>query len=171
MWKWLVAVPILLVLPFVAMAVLGSFLPKEHKASVRVALPVPVEQAWPVVADIEAWPTWNPDVKITKISDKLYAWEHKGDTIPSEVIESANGRFVTRIADEKLPFGGTWTWEVAATAQGSTVTITEDGVVKNTIFRFLAHHVFGYTGSMEQMLGALSKKFGGSPPEVTARGK
>jgi hypothetical protein len=41
-----------------------------------------------------------------------------------------------------LPFGGTWTFDVAAAPGGTSLTITEDGEVYNPIFRFMSKTVF-----------------------------
>ena len=68
-------------------------------------------------------------------------------------------RFVTRIADADQPFGGTWTFELAPAGSGTRVTITERGEVYNPIFRFMSRFIFGYTGTMESCLAALSRKF------------
>ena len=65
-----------------------------------------------------------------------------------------------RIADPTLPFGGTWTYEIAPADSGSVVTITESGEVKSPIFRFMARFVFGYTSTMDGYLEALGKKYG-----------
>ncbi|PYP70520.1 MAG: hypothetical protein DMD41_14750, partial [Gemmatimonadetes bacterium] len=69
-------------------------------------------------------------------------------------------RLVRRIADPKLPFGGTWTWEITAAPGGSTLTITEDGEIYNPIFRFVARFILGYTGTMESYLKALAARLG-----------
>lgn len=74
--------------------------------------------------------------------------------------DSPPNRIVTKIADENLPFGGTWTYEILAEPSGSRVRITEQGEIKNVIFRLLARFVFGYTTTMEAYLRDLGKKFG-----------
>ena len=76
-------------------------------------------------------------------------------------------RVVTRIADESEGFGGTWTYEIAASAQGaSTVTITENGTVSNPLFRFLSKFVFGHYSSLETYARDLAKRSGeSSKPE------
>ena len=63
---------------------------------------------------------------------------------------------------ENLPFGGTWSYPISAEANGSRVRITERSEIKNTLFRFLARFVFGYTGTMEVFLICenLGEKFG-----------
>ena len=63
-------------------------------------------------------------------------------------------------ADPKLPFGGTWTYEVQPDVTGSAVTITEDGEVYNPIFRFVSKFIMGHKATMNGYLRALGKKFG-----------
>jgi hypothetical protein len=65
-----------------------------------------------------------------------------------------------RIASDDLPFGGTWTYEIAAAEGGATLRITEDGFVKNAFFRFMSRFIFGHTATIEQYLKDLGKKFG-----------
>ena len=77
---------------------------------------------------------------------------------------------VTRIADDKLPFGGTWDYAITPDGGGaSVVTITEHGAVYNPVFRFVSRFVFGHTATMDAYLRALGKKFGGevTPSMVT----
>ena len=70
---------------------------------------------------------------------------------------------VTRIADPKLPFGGTWTYEISSQADGgSLLRITEDGEIYNPIFRFASRFVLGYSRTQEQYLQALGARFGES---------
>ena len=78
-----------------------------------------------------------------------------------EVMENqAPVRRVTRIADKNLPFGGTWTYVITATPEGSMLSITEAGEVYNPIFRFMSRFVFGHTRTMESYLTSLGDKFG-----------
>ena len=63
---------------------------------------------------------------------------------------------VVRI-DPGLPFGGTWTYEVAPVPGGSTLTITENGEIYNPLFRFMARYIFGYEGTIETYMAALKK--------------
>ena len=63
---------------------------------------------------------------------------------------------VTRIADPHLPFGGTWTYEIAPTETGSTLTITEKGEVYNPVFRFVSRYLQGYTATHRQLYARLT---------------
>ena len=58
------------------------------------------------------------------------------------------------------PFGGNWTYEVAAVPGGSRVTVTERGWIGNPLFRFMARFFFGYTATIDTYLRSLGKKFG-----------
>ncbi|HSR42141.1 MAG TPA: SRPBCC family protein, partial [Longimicrobiales bacterium] len=83
-------------------------------------------------------------------------------TMTIETVEAeVPTRLVTRIADEDLPFGGTWTYELEPTGDGRTrVTITEDGEVYNPVFRFMARFVFGHTATMDTYLDGLEARMG-----------
>lgn len=77
---------------------------------------------------------------------------------PFEIVERAPpGRLVTRVADG-LPYGGTWTFELAPEGGGTRLTITERGEVHNPIFRVLARFVFGYAATMEAYLEDLAAR-------------
>ena len=68
---------------------------------------------------------------------------------------------VTRITDAGLPFGGTWTSEIAPVPGGSRLRITEDGEIYNPLFRFMARFIFGYDGTIKLYLSALETKVHG----------
>ncbi len=67
-------------------------------------------------------------------------------------------RLVTRIADAKLLFGGTWTYELTPAAEGTTLRITEDGEVYNPVFRFMSKFVFGHQATIDAYLADLRRK-------------
>jgi hypothetical protein len=68
---------------------------------------------------------------------------------------------VARIADRKLPFGGTWTYETSSAKDGSSlVRITENGEIYSPIFRVAARFVLGDSRTQEEYLQALGAKFG-----------
>ncbi len=149
-------------------ALVGALLPKSHVASRSARFRQPPEALWQAITDIEAFPTWRTDLKsVKRLPDPAgrgrLAWVEtsKFGEMPLEVVEFVPPRrLVTRIADPKLPFGGTWTYEIASAEGGSVLTVTENGEIYNPIFRFLARFVFGYRGTMDTSLKALGKKFG-----------
>ena len=156
----------------------GARAPVRHVARVALSLDQTPAEVWAVVSDLATWPTWNGAVqKMERLPDvdgrPVWAFTAKGDVMRSEVLEVTAptddhpGRLVTRIIDDELPFGGTWTWELTASGRGTAVTITEDGFIKNLFFRGMSSLFFGYVGSQSAYLGALAKKFGSaSAPRV-----
>lgn len=71
-------------------------------------------------------------------------------------------RMVTRIIDEGMPFGGSWTYELREIEAGTDVRITENGVVYNPIFRFMSRFVMGHHGTLDAFLRNLTQEFGGA---------
>ncbi len=163
--KWIILILALLALAAAVMAAIGAMLPVKHRATRSARF----HQSAPALyAVISGPPDWRPDVKasgpLPDASGRKRWWEQDahGKKIAYELIEVAPTRYVTRIADDKLPFGGTWTVEIspASAANESIVRITEDGEVYNVIFRFLSRFVFGYTSTIESYLRNLGAKFG-----------
>jgi uncharacterized protein YndB with AHSA1/START domain len=164
--KWtLISIGILAIL-VLGMWIVGARLPKEHVATRVARYRQPPEAVWAAIVAIEEMPGWRKELKsIARRPDV--------DGRPSWVETSSQGvlpfvvvdwepprRMVTQIDDPNLPFGGTWTFEIAPTAGGSTLRITERGEVYPAFFRFLARFVFGYTGTIETYLVSLGSKFG-----------
>ncbi|HEV2904214.1 MAG TPA: hypothetical protein VGW32_04155, partial [Pyrinomonadaceae bacterium] len=78
-----------------------------------------------------------------------------------ELAEDVPGqRMVTRIIDTNLGYSGKWTYVFSPEGAGTRVTITEDGVVSNVIFRFLSRYAFGHTATMDSYLTSLARHFG-----------
>ena len=165
-----VGIGALVVLVLVA-ALAGSLLPKGHVASVRVRVAKPPAEVWGAIRDFASWPSWNPGVKrMERLPDaggaERWMLHESMGGFPSRVevseppAEGRAGRLVTRIDDPKLPFGGAWTWTVEPDGAGSAVTITEDGEIRNPVFRLLARFVIGYHGTAERFLAALARRDG-----------
>jgi len=84
-----------------------------------------------------------------------------GQTISFEAVESVPPRrLVTKIADAKLPFGGTWVYEIVPAGDSCTLTITENGEVYNPLFRFMSRFIIGQTATIDRYLDALKAKLG-----------
>jgi hypothetical protein len=66
----------------------------------------------------------------------------------------------TRITDTDLGYSGKWTYVFTPEGSNTRVSITEDGVVSNVIFRFLSRYAFGYTATLDAYLKSLGKHFG-----------
>ena len=122
-------------------ALIGYFLPVAHEASRSAEFNRPPEHVFALIADPNTYNGW---------------WD--GAEVKTEVVERVPPtKLVTRIVGETA-FGGTWTFEIAPTPNGSRLTITERGEIYNVVFRTLAKYVFGYTGTMDNFMEAAQKK-------------
>jgi hypothetical protein len=168
--KILLGLAAAIVLLAAAVCWVGSRLPVRHRARMEVRVDAPPAAAFALVADVARAPTWRKDVA----SVELLAAENgmpgfretgKRGTITYR-IEAAEAphRFVTRIADTGLGYGGRWTWDIRGDGSGSIVTITEDGEVDSPLFRFMSRYVFGHYASLQSYLQSLAATLGSSTP-------
>lgn len=145
--------------------VVGMTLPANHVARTRTAFKATPEQLWAAISDVKEFPKWRPDVKSLEMlpsANGKVAWREDGSNgkISYEQEEAVRPSHLrVRLTDDSLPFGGSWTYDIVPTATGSDLTITEDGVVRNPIFRFMSRFVFGHYSTQESYLEALGKKF------------
>jgi uncharacterized protein YndB with AHSA1/START domain len=159
--KWLMMVLAAVAILVVVLLAVGWLLPETHRASRQATVPVSADAVWAVITNVDAFPSWRSDVKsVQRLPDRdgRPAWveDTSNGKIPLAVERSEAPRLlVVRIADPNLPFGGTWTYEITPTANGSTLTITEDGAVYNPLFRVMARFVFGYEATLATYLQSL----------------
>lgn len=150
-------------------ALIGAGLPRGHVTTVETRLPIAPQKLWLILTDVEGFAAWRPDVKrIERLPDI------DGRPVWTEHASSGRIRFamdrmeaprtlVVRIADPDLPFGGTWTYEILADGNGSSLRITERGEVYNPIFRFIARFVIGHEQTIRSYLDALERRVAGEP--------
>ncbi len=165
--KVVLALGAVLITLVLVVLVVGWGLPVAHRVSRRVVVATTPEQLFATVVAVEQYPVWRSgvtrvDVLVTDSSrfPKVFR-EHGSDgAIQFEVVERVPARrFVTRIADPTLPFGGQWTFDVTSADGGAQLEITEDGEVYNPIFRFVSRFVLGHTRTLDQYLGDVVKQF------------
>ena len=167
--KWILWIFIVLAGILILITLIGWLLPRTHHVTREAEFHQPPEAIWKAVTDVDAMPTWRQGLQSVKpLPDKngLPSWVETSasGTIPFEtVISQPPSRLIVRIADSKLPFGGTWTYEITPAAAGCSLRIREDGETYNPVFRFLSRFVFGYSGTMDAYLRSLAKKFGEQP--------
>jgi uncharacterized membrane protein len=154
------------VLSVLLMALIGSFLPKEHSATRSVLLHKSPESIYAVARDFESMPKWRSDVRSVSVKNGSagrvqFREDGKHGAVNYELTEDVPGRrMVTRITDTDLGYAGKWTYVFVAEGSNTRVTITEDGVVSNVIFRFLSRYAFGHTATIDAYLTSLGKQFG-----------
>jgi uncharacterized protein YndB with AHSA1/START domain len=151
-------------------AVIGWMSPVKHRASVARVYQATPASLFSLITDVSAFPSWRTGVsRVDTLPDENghRRWKEvtkNGPPITFMVERTVPDRLlVGRIADTNLPFGGSWTYELAPRAAGqTTLTITEDGEVYNPIFRFVSRFVMGHDATINQYLSDVGKRF----PEI-----
>jgi len=147
-------------------ALIGASLPKEHVASRSILLHKNPAEVYGVVHDFTSAPRWRTDLKQVDVKIQPDGRVHfredgKQGAVNFEVVEDVPAqRMVTRILDTDLGYSGSWTYVFAPEGAGTRLTVTENGVVSNVIFRFLSKYAFGHTATIDTYLTSLSKHFG-----------
>jgi len=161
-----VSLVVLIVVAVAIIALIGASLPKEHVASRSILLHKAPAEVYGVVRDFSSAPRWRTDLKQVEVKVQPDGRVHfredgKQGAVSFEVVEDIPAqRMVTRILDTNLGYSGSWTYVFATEGAGTRLTITENGVVSNVIFRFLSKYAFGHTATIDTYLGALAKHFG-----------
>ena len=160
----------LLLLAALFLYVVGSQMPREHRSVVSATLHAGRTAAWAAITDYTAMPEWWPAVKSVR-TEKLadgteLTWntDAHGKEIPFRTSESRpNEKLVRVIATDRLPFGGTWTYELTDVGGKETrLTLTEDGVINPPIFRAIAKWFFGLDTTQRDYLAHLEKHLAAS---------
>jgi uncharacterized protein YndB with AHSA1/START domain len=162
--KLLLITVVILAVPLVLVLMVGAMLPAAHTISRSITVNQPPQAVWNLITSA---PTWRPEVrKFEELpahnGHRMWRETDKaGQTIAYEAIESVPPRhLMTRIADPSLPFGGTWTYEIAPSGGGSQLSITENGEVYNPAFRFVSRYIMGHAATVDAYLKAVAPKLG-----------
>lgn len=164
--KWILWTLAMLAALVLLMALAGWLLPVQHEASRTAVVRRTPEQVYSTITNVTGYPGWFEGVTRVEVlpsaNGPLRFRQHGANgAIVMEITETRpSSRVVTRIADPDQPFGGTWTFDIAADGEGSRVTITERGEVYNPIFRFLSRFVFGHAATIEACLRSLQRHAG-----------
>lgn len=173
--KWLVIIGGAVAGLAALVIIVGAFLPRDHVATVAARILAPPDEVWRTITTPEEFPRWRPDVARVDMlapGPNGPSWRehsrHGAITMVVDVAEPPH-HLIARIADDHLPFGGYWDYRVEPDGAGaSRVTVSEHGWVSNPLFRFVSRYVMGHTGSLEQYLRALGKKYGAETTPTVA---
>lgn len=98
-------------------------------ASAEGVVPAPPDEVWAVLSDIEAWPSWNPDVKQASLEGPLaagsaFVWKAGPGTIRSvlQVVEPPSRIGWT---GKTMGIDAVHVWEIEAVEGGSRVRTEE----------------------------------------------
>ena len=101
----------------VVLNVIGLVLPRNHLAARRASFAQPPARVWAAMVEL---------------ADEVA----KREKMPIALERDEAPRLrISRIIDDKLPFGGRWYYELEPIAAGTQLTITEAGFVKLPMFR------------------------------------
>lgn len=123
------------------LAGLGWATPREHTVVVESQFEAPIDDVYRAISTPEAYPSWRTGVSaVVRSAPARFLETSDGDTIAYAIEEAQPPRrWVTRIDDPSLPFGGRWTHELTATPGGGTqLRSTEEGYIDNVVVRGLA---------------------------------
>jgi uncharacterized protein YndB with AHSA1/START domain len=146
-------------------ALWGSRLPVAHVATRVLLVGQPRDTVWKLLTDFPNQAAWRSDVKSVRRKEGAAkeTWIEDGSNgeMPLETTElEAPHRLVRTIVDPSLPFGGSWTYELAEEGTGTRLTITENGEVRQPIFRFVSHYLMNQAGTIESVMKSLAAHFG-----------
>ena len=139
MIRWIGLIAGVLFALVLIVVIVGALLPKGHVAARRARFSAPPDRVFAIISDVDAV------------------------TYRVEVLDPPR-RMQVRIADTSLPFGGTWTYDLAQREGGTELTITERGEVYNPVFRFMSRFVFSQHATIDAYLRALGTKLGEAEP-------
>lgn len=169
--KVIVAIVVVLAVLIGIVQWLGGRVPERHRIAVAMRLRQSPEALFDTIADVKSAASWRNGMTSSVLLESAkdgaprFRQTDGNGTITYRIEESERPqRFVTRIDDQSLPFGGTWTISIAANSEVTEVEIVEDGEVRSSLFRFFACYVFGYYRSAEVYLKGLGKRFGEDAP-------
>jgi uncharacterized protein YndB with AHSA1/START domain len=170
--RWILLIVAALAAIVAIIVAVGALLPQNHIAARRVRLAAPPDRVFAVISDVGATASWRKDISridmLPAENGMTMFREQRGSDAVTYRVEALEPprRMLVRIADSGLPFGGTWTYEVAPAASGggSELTITERGEVYNPVFRFMSRFVFSHYATMDGYLRALGARLGENEP-------
>jgi uncharacterized protein YndB with AHSA1/START domain len=164
--RWSAVAILVLVAALGAATLIGTFLPREHRATRIAEFHSDEHAVWSALTDFGGFPRWMPGVRRVApagADNGRPRWmlvTSEGEVVLEVIEASEPRRLVTRIVDTGQPFGGTWTYEIVRVPGATRLTITEDGWIRNPLFRFFARYVFGTTRTMDDALRGLGNHFG-----------
>jgi hypothetical protein len=161
--KILKVILIAVVLVAGTIGIVGAALPAEHSVSRTTVVPASADRVFALISHVQDYPHWRTGVnRVDVLPEEAGQFHWVEDTTMGKIPQllTANeplSRRVVTIADPDLPWGGTWTYELAPQGLTTKVTITENGYVKNVYLRFLNTYVIGQSSTIDQYESDLVK--------------
>ena len=165
--RYIVMIVGLLIVVIAMVLIVGAALPQKHQVTREATYKATSAQLFELMRNVSDYPSWQKAVSkveiLPEIDGKPRARETNGGmAITYEFSDIVpNQRMVSRIADDKLPFGGSWTYELiaGATSDATTLRITENGEVYNPVYRFVSRFVMGHSATIDKYLEAVGTRY------------
>jgi uncharacterized protein YndB with AHSA1/START domain len=152
--------------------VAGLTMPREHRSRITTTLKASRDAVWTAITDYAAMPSWWPavaSVRMERLPDGTEVTVHtdrRGKKIAFRTGElRPPERLVRVIVGDRLPFGGSWTFELADGPGGGTqLTLTEDGSINPPMFRAIARWFIGHDSTQKDFLAHLETRLAAGRP-------
>lgn len=167
--KWLLLIVGIFILVVLAVLILGLLQPVKHSVTRSIHLKQKPETVFAVLDNSAELPNWSSTVlKVEPLPDRdgkpvvrcTLRWGGM-QMIMTQLERTPPTRLVGTMAKEGGPILGTWTYQIVAEPDGCRVAVTEDGELRNPLFRAMAR-MRGLDANITQTLRDLAKKFGES---------
>ena len=130
-----------------------------------VEFDAPPDAVWDVLADVDSWPEWNPDVKSASLAGEFaegsrFKWKSGPSTITS-TIERADRPAIAGWTGTTLGARATHVWELEPTDRGTRVTTRESmsGVVPRLFSGSMRRKLETSLDTwLEEMSGAVARR-------------
>lgn len=165
--KWLLIIAGILLLSILVLLVIGLLQPVKHSVTRSIRLQEKPEVIFALIADMTNAPTWSSTVeKVEPLSAQdghamarcTLKWGGM-QMVMTQIECTPPARLVTSMAKDNGTVLGTWTYQITPDSGGCTVSLTEEGELKNPLFRALAR-MRGLDANITQTLHDLGAKFG-----------
>jgi hypothetical protein len=157
----------LIILIVLAVLIIGLMQPVKHSVTRSIHLKQSPESVFALFDDQTNLPNWSSGVaKIEPLPDRegkrtarcTLKWGNM-EMIITQLERTPPHRLVNSMSKDGGATFGTWTYEIRAEDGGCRVAITEDGELKNPIYRVMAR-MRGLDATIRQTLTDLAKTFG-----------
>ena len=156
-----------LVVVLALVLLVGSYLPVKHQVTREAAYRATPAQLFALIRNVDDYPSWQKSVSKIEVLPDVEGKQRMRETNSGQAITYElgdivpNQRMVSRIVDAKLPFGGSWTYQLipGQSANTTTLRITENGEVYNPVFRFVSRFVMGHTATIDKYLEAVATRY------------
>lgn len=172
-WVWIILIAVGGLIAALAvflgvMYLIGRSLPVGHVNTCVLTINQPIEKVYETIADVPAWPTWDPGVNRVEETAGPADGVFRGKMFMGRNVMGVESRRVSppmrhEITVEDLAakiFTGVWRYELTPTANGCTVKLVEDGKIHSPIPRAMARKIADPKLYMKRHLKMIAKKFG-----------